>query len=140
MPQRGAQSGFTLIEIIIVVFILGMLAALVGPQLMGRAEWAKWQQARTQIEHLEQAVKVFKLDNGRLPTDAEGLQALVPPPPAHLPNYDPDGYLDGNTPKDPWKRPFVYETDGRRFTIVSYGADGTPGGEGYDADIDNWSS
>lgn len=140
MPKRAAEAGFTLIEIIVVVFILGLLAALVAPQILSRAEWARVQAAKTQIEQLEQAIKVFKLDNGRLPTGAEGLLALVPPPPADLPNYDPDGYLDGGTPKDPWKRPFVYETDGRRFTIVSYGSDGTPGGEGYDADIDNWSS
>ena len=140
MPERHTHSGFTLIEIVVVVFILGLLVALVAPQIMNRAEWAKVHTAKTQIKHLEQAVKVFKLDNGRLPTSAEGLQALVPPPPADLPNYDRDGYLDAATPEDPWRRPYVYLTDGRRFSIMSYGADGVSGGDGYDADISNQSS
>ncbi len=118
----------------VVVFIIGLLVAIVAPQLMSHPNRAMVKTAKMQIKSFDQAVRTFRLDNGRYPTSAEGLAALRPPPPADLPRYDPEGYIDG-LPVDPWGRPYDYRSDGRNFEIVSFGGDGVPGGEGYDADL-----
>jgi general secretion pathway protein G len=144
-PNRGGRlrdrGGFTLIEIMVVIVILGLLAALVVPKLIGRTEEAKKTQARVQIRSVEQALELFKLDNGFFPTTDQGLGALVRlPDTGRAPkNYRKGGYLD-RLPKDPWGNPYVYVSPGSHgdYDISSYGADGAPGGEGEDADINSW--
>ena len=135
------RAGFTLIEIMVVIVILGLLAALVVPKLIGRTEEAKKTQARVQIRSIEQALELFKLDNGFFPTTDQGLEALVRMPDAgRTPkNYRKGGYLD-RVPKDPWGNAYVYVCPGDHgdYDISSYGADGTQGGEGEDADINSW--
>jgi general secretion pathway protein G len=135
------RAGYTLIEIMVVIVILGLLAALVVPKLIGRTEEAKKTQARVQIKNIEQALGLFKLDNGFYPDTGQGLEALVRIPEAgRIPkNYKKDAYLD-RVPKDPWGEPYVYVSPGTRgdYEISSYGADGVAGGEGEDADINSW--
>ena len=135
------RAGFTLIEIMVVIVILGLLAALVVPKLIGRTEEAKKTQARVQIRSVEQALELFKLDNGFFPTTEQGLEALVRMPESgRTPkNYRKGGYLD-RLPKDPWGNAYVYVSPGSHgdYDISSYGADGAPGGEGEDADINSW--
>ncbi|MGE5248182.1 MAG: type II secretion system major pseudopilin GspG [Verrucomicrobiota bacterium] len=135
------RAGFTLIEIMVVIVILGLLAALVVPKLIGRTEEAKKTQARVQIKHIQQALELFKLDNGFFPTTDQGLEALVRVPEAgRIPkNYRKGGYID-RVPKDPWANPYVYVSPGTHgdYDISSYGADGVAGGEGEDADINSW--
>ena len=135
------RSGFTLIEIMVVIVILGLLAALVVPKLIGRTEEAKKTQARVQIRNIEQALGLFKLDNGFYPATDQGIEALIKiPDVGRIPkNYRKDGYLD-RLPKDPWGNPYVYVSPGtnRDYEISSYGADGAQGGEGEDADINSW--
>ena len=135
------RAGFTLIEIMVVIVILGLLAALVVPKLIGRTEEAKKTQTRVQIKSLQQALELFKLDNGFYPSTDQGLDALVRMPEGgRIPkNYRKGGYID-RTPKDPWGNPYVYVSPGQRgdYDISSYGADGVQGGEGEDADINNW--
>ncbi len=137
---RG-KGGFTLIEIMVVIVILGLLAALVVPKLIGRTEEAKKTQSRVQIKHLQQALELFKLDNGFFPTTDQGLEALVRVPEGgRVPkNYRKGGYLD-RVPKDPWGNAYVYVCPGTHgdYDISSYGADNAPGGEGEDADINSW--
>ncbi len=134
-PPLSSRAGFTLIEIMVVVFILGLLVALVAPQVIGQGERAKREAATIQLKQFEEAVALFKLQTGRYPTNSEGLNALVPPGPPDVKDFDPDGYMK-EIPLDPWKNPYVYRADGRRFTITSYGADGQPGGEARAADIE----
>jgi general secretion pathway protein G len=135
------QAGFTLIEIMVVIVILGLLAALVVPKLIGRTEEAKRTQARVQIKHLQQALELFKLDNGFFPTTDQGLEALVHAPEGgRVPkNYRKGGYMD-RVPKDAWGNAYVYVSPGTHgdYDISSYGADDAPGGEGEDADINSW--
>ena len=135
------RSGFTLIEIMVVIVILGLLAALVVPKLIGRTEEAKKTQSRVQIKNIEQALGLFKLDNGFYPTTDQGIEALVKIPDAgRIPkNYRKDGYLD-RVPKDPWGNPYVFVMPGEHgeYDLLSYGKDGSPGGEGDAADIANW--
>jgi general secretion pathway protein G len=135
------RAGFTLIEIMVVIVILGLLAALVVPKLIGRTEEAKKTQSRVQIKHLEQALELFKLDNGFFPTTDQGLEALVRVPEAgRVPkNYRKGGYMD-RVPKDPWGNGYVYISPGTHgdYDISSYGADGVAGGEGEDGDINSW--
>ena len=135
------RAGFTLIEIMVVIVILGLLAALVVPKLIGRTEEAKKTQARVQIKHIEQALELFKLDNGFFPGTDQGLEALVRVPEAgRIPkNYRKGGYLD-RVPKDPWANAYVYVSPGTHgdYDISSYGADGVAGGDGEDADINSW--
>ncbi len=137
------SKGFTLLEILVVVFILGILAAIVAPKIMGRTDDAKVAEAKVQVKDFETALKLYKLDNGSYPTTEQGLQALIDPPTAgDLPkHYRPGGYLEQKkVPLDPWGNPFVYICPGQHgdYDLSSLGADGKPGGEGYDADIDNW--
>ena len=121
------QDGFTLIEIMVVVGIIALLTALVAPTLMSRFAVAKEQTARAQVSTLAQSVRTFQLDTGRLPSAAEGLRVLIPPPPTSVRHYNADGYLDDVAlPLDPWDNEYDYRVEGTRFTIVSYGADGVP--------------
>lgn len=136
-PVFIKRRGFTLIEIMVVVVIIGLLSALVGPRLIGQSEDAKIKTTRTQIAQLEQTLGLFHLDNGFYPTTGQGLAALVnmpsfPPEPI---NYKKNGYMK-KVPKDAWGREFIYECPGEQgdFDIISYGADGTEGGE----DITNY--
>ena len=134
-------SGFTLIEIMVVVVIMGILAALVVPKLMGRTDDARIIAAKQDIATVMQALKLYKLDNQRYPTTEQGLQALIAKPttgPA-ADGWKSDGYLD-KLPKDPWGNPYQYLSPGIRgeIDIVSLGGDGQPGGTGNDADIGSW--
>ena len=139
---RG-NRGFSLIELMVVVIILGILAMYIGPKLMGRTEQAKEVQTRVQIEGLETALKLYKLDNGVYPTTEQGLQALVERPETQnvLQNWRKGGYLEkGKVPKDPWGNEFIYLSPGIQgdYDITSYGADGVPGGEDENKDINSW--
>lgn len=136
-------AGFTLLELMVVIVILGLLAALVVPKLIGRTEEAKRTQARLQIKNVEQALQLFKLDNGFYPATEQGIEALVRAPEiGRIPkNYRKGGYLD-RVPKDPWGNNYVYISPGSQgdYDITSYGADEVPGGDGEDADINSWDS
>jgi general secretion pathway protein G len=141
-PFRAAFTrGFTLIEIMVVVVIMGILAALVVPKLMGRTDDARIIAARQDIATLMQGLKLYKLDNQRYPTTEQGLQALVSKPttgPAAN-GWKTGGYID-KVPLDPWKNPYQYLSPGIKgeIDIFSLGADGQPGGAGNDADIGSW--
>jgi general secretion pathway protein G len=136
------QNGFTLIEIMVVVVILGILAALVVPKIMGRPDEARVVAARQDIATLMQALKLYKLDNIAYPSTEQGLQALVVKPGSAPipPNWKSGGYID-RLPKDPWGHEFQYLNPGLHgeIDVFSLGADGAPGGEGNDADIGSWS-
>lgn len=136
------QRGFTLIEIMVVVVILGILAALVVPKVMSRPDEARIVAAKQDIQALGQALKLYRLDNQRYPTSEQGLQALVQKPTtAPLPpNWKTGGYLD-RLPQDPWRHDYLYLNPGLHgeIDVFSYGADGASGGEGNDADIGSWS-
>ncbi len=137
------SRGFTLIEIMVVIIILGILAVYIGPKIMGRPGQAKQVKAKVDISALESALKLYKLDNGRYPATEQGLQALVEKPETgNVPKkWKEGGYLDkGKVPKDPWGNEFVYISPGVHgdYDVISYGADGVPGGEGEDKDINNW--
>lgn len=136
------SRGFTLIEIMVVVVIMGVLAALVVPRLMGRTDDARILAAKQDIATLMQALKLYRLDNQRYPTNEQGLQALVTKPSGgpSPPNWKAGGYLD-RLNKDPWGNPYQYQSPGSHgeVDVYSYGADGKPGGAGNDADIGSWS-
>lgn len=136
--SRTDQAGFTLIEIMVVVFILGLLITMVAPRILGRTDDARQTMAATNIKKIEQALHMYKLDNGFYPTTDQGLEALVAPPTSGLipKRWNPDGYLS-KVPLDPWDSPFIFQSDGGNYVIFSYGADGTEGGEGPAADIDS---
>jgi general secretion pathway protein G len=141
--QLKDNRGFTLIELMVVIIILGVLAIYVGPKIMGRPEEAKQVKARVDISALETALKMYKLDNGIYPTTDQGLQALVEKPETgNVPRKWKDGgYLEkSKVPKDPWGNDFVYLSPGAHgdFDIISYGSDGVPGGEGQNKDINSW--
>jgi len=138
MRRLFARAGFTLIEIMVVVFILGLLVTLVAPKIIGRTDEARRVKAMADIKGIEEALHLFKLDNGFYPTTDQGIQALVTRP-SNARNYNPDGYLD-KLPIDPWGNPYVYFSDGQDFFVKSYGADGQEGGEGKNADIDSRTS
>jgi general secretion pathway protein G len=138
---RAAARGFTLIEIMVVVVIMGILAALVVPKLMGRTDDARILAAKQDIATVMQALKLYKLDNQRYPTTEQGLQALIAKPtngPAAN-GWKSGGYID-KLPKDPWGNPYQFLSPGVKgeVDIFSLGADGQPGGTGNDADIGSW--
>ena len=135
--------GFTLIELMVVMVILGILASMIVPRIMDRPEEARRTKAAVDIQALEQALQMYKLDNGQYPTTEQGLQALVEAPSVGrlAKRWRKGGYLDkSRVPKDPWDNDFVYISPGLHgdYDLISYGADGEPGGEGPDADINNW--
>jgi general secretion pathway protein G len=139
MPGRRRQAGFTLIEIMVVMVIIGLLMALVGPNLIGRSEKAKVQAAAMQIERLGTVLDTFRLDVGRYPTTQEGLQVLVQRP-MGVDRWD-GPYLNKGIPKDPWDRPYIYRSPGeagRPYDLYSLGADGAPGGTDNNRDITSW--
>jgi general secretion pathway protein G len=141
MHRAASRSGFTLIEIMVVVVILAILAALIVPKVMSRPDEARVVAAQQDIGALTQALKLYRLDNLRYPTTEQGLAALVARPSlAPVPaNWKPGGYLE-RLPKDPWGNPYQYLSPGLRgeIDVFSYGADGVAGGEGIDADIGSW--
>lgn len=136
-PQRR-QRGFTLMELLVVLAILGLLMSLVGPQVLNQLGGAKTKTAGIQIKDLEQALEMYKLDVGRFPSTNEGLEALVNKPGSAAGWNGP--YLKGDVPLDPWNREYHYKYPGERgeLDIYTYGQNGTPGGEGEDQDVGNW--
>lgn len=130
-------QGFTLVELIVVMVILGMLAALVAPKFFGKIGKGKQSAVKTQIELLGQALDTFRLDTGRYPTTGEGLEGLLTDPGVN--NWD-GPYLKKAVPNDPWGRSYHYESPGNHgdYDLYSYGADGSPGGEGESKDINSW--
>jgi len=145
MQRKNNERGFTLIELMVVIVILGILAGLIVPRIMGRPDEARRAKARIQIESLETALKLYKLDNGNYPTTEQGLQALVEAPAvgSQAKNWRQGGYLEkGKVPKDPWDNDFVYLSPGMHgdYDLSSRGADGEPDGEGKNKDINSWDS
>jgi general secretion pathway protein G len=137
--KRRRQSGFTLIELMVVLAIIGVLAAMIVPNVLGRADDARITAARTDVGNLMQALKLYKLDNQRFPSSTQGLNALILKPTTEpLPgNWKP--YLD-KLPNDPWGRPYQYMNPGIKgeVDVLSFGADGQAGGEGNNADVGSW--
>ncbi|MFQ5894272.1 MAG: type II secretion system major pseudopilin GspG [Nitrospinota bacterium] len=140
---RGT-AGFTLIELMVVIIILGLLVAIIGFRMLGRTEEARRTAAILQTRNFISALQLYRLDNGAYPTTEQGLEALVREPTTG-PNprkWAPGGYLEGGrVPPDPWGNPYIYlspGSDGREYEIKSLGADGQEGGEGNDADIESW--
>ena len=140
--KKSYQAGFTLIEIMIVIVIMGIMASLIVPKIMGRPDEARIMASKQDIASILQALKLYKLDNQRLPSTEQGLQALVTKPssPPMPNNWKADGYLD-KLPKDPWGNPYQYLSPGLHgdIDVFSFGSDGAIGGEGNDADIGSWS-
>jgi general secretion pathway protein G len=141
--KKNSQAGFTLIELMVVIIILGVLAGMIIPRAMGRPDEARQAKAKIQIESFESALKLYKLDNGNYPATEQGLKALVEAPTAgNLPkNWRQGGYLEkGKVPKDPWGNEFIYVSPGSHgdFDLSCLGKDGEAGGEGVDKDINNW--
>jgi general secretion pathway protein G len=142
VSMRNRQSGFTLIEIMVVVVILAVLGALVVPKILENVDKARVTRAASDIRAIETALDLYRLDNFKYPTSEQGLQALVKQPAdPSITNYRSEGYLPA-LPKDPWGQPYNYVSpgaDGRPYEITTYGKDGKPGGDGYDADISSTS-
>lgn len=141
LRRERSEGGFTLIEIMVVVVILGILAAMVAPKILSRPDQAKGTVARSDIETISQALELFRLDNGFYPTLDQGLEALVrqPSSPPEAKSWNPEGYLK-KIPVDPWGNPYMYLQPGKhgKFDLYSLGANGREGGEGQDAEIGNW--
>ena len=141
--KRLGSQGFTLIEIMVVLVILGILAGLIVPRIMGRPDEARRMKAKIQIQSFETALQLYKLDTGNYPTTEQGLQALVEPPATGelARSWREGGYLEkGQVPMDPWGNDYVYLSPGTHddFDLMCYGADGTAGGDGKNADINSW--
>ena len=136
--NKRQQAGFTLMELLVVLAILGLLMSLVGPQVLNQLGGAKTKTAGIQIKDLEQALEMYKLDVGRFPSTSEGLSALVNKP-GNASGWN-GPYLKSDVPMDPWNREYHYKYPGEKgeVDIYSYGANGSPGGEGEDADVGNW--
>ena len=137
------NRGFTLIEIMVVIVILALLAALVAPKLIGRSDDAKIADAKVQIRNIETGLKLYKMDSGIYPTTEQGLQSLIEKPTVgQIPNnWRTGGYLESKSiPKDPWKNDYFYLSPGEHgdYDLCTYGADGVKGGEGNNADICSW--
>jgi general secretion pathway protein G len=145
LVRRARRThGFTLIELMVVIAILGILAALIVPRFVGFTDDAKVSAARQDVASIMQALKIYRIDNGMYPTTEQGLRALIARPTTEpIPsNWRQGGYLErSSVPVDPWKREYKYLNPGLRgeIDVFSYGRDGQPGGEGYDADIGSWS-
>jgi general secretion pathway protein G len=137
--QLRRTRGFTLIEVMVVIVILGVLAALVVPRVMSRPDEARVVAAKQDIASLMQALKLYKLDNRRYPTTEQGLRALVERPAAAPAPDNWKSYLE-RLPNDPWGTPYQYLNPGLQgeVDVMSLGADGRPGGEGFDADVGSW--
>ena len=142
--RRAADMrGFTLIELMVVIVILGILAGMIVPRIMDRPEEARRTKAGVDVGAIGQALKLYKLDNGKYPTTEQGLTALVEPPAVGslAKKWRDGGYLDKKSvPKDPWDNDYIYISPGLHgdFDLMSYGSDGEPGGEGENADINSW--
>jgi len=136
--NRRRSAGFTLMELLVVLAILGLLMSLVGPQVLRQLGGAKTKTALIQIRDLEQALEMYKLDVGRYPNNAQGLEALVRNPGGVAGWNGP--YLKSDVPNDPWNQPYHYKYPGDRgeLDIYTYGQNGAPGGDGEDADVGNW--
>jgi general secretion pathway protein G len=138
---QGRARGFTLIEIMVVVIIIGLLAAVIVPQVISKVDEARVAKAKQDIQSLETALTMFRLDNSKYPTTEQGLAALVTQPTdPSIKHWRPGGYLQ-RVSKDPWGNDYQYVypgTHGKEYDLFSLGADGAPGGEGIDADIGNW--
>ena len=138
-PAR--RHGFTLIEVMVVIVILGILAALVVPRVLSRPDEARVVAAKQDLAVIGQALKLYRLDNLRYPSAEQGLGALTVKPESEPlpPNWKPGGYLE-RLPKDPWGNAYVYVNPGLHgeIDVLTYGADGKPGGDGFDADIGSW--
>ncbi|MCB1702155.1 MAG: type II secretion system major pseudopilin GspG [Pseudomonadales bacterium] len=134
----GRQRGFTLMELLVVLAILGLLMSLVGPRVLNQLGGAKSKTAGIQVRDLEQSLEMYKLDVGRFPSNEEGLSALVTKPGSATGWNGP--YLKSDVPLDPWNREYLYKYPGEHgeLDIYSYGQDGQPGGEGEDSDVGNW--
>jgi general secretion pathway protein G len=139
MPRRLRVQGFTLIELMVVLVIIGVLAALIVPNVLDRADDARVTAARTDVNNLMQALKLYRLDNQRYPAADQGLESLVRKPTTGTipPNWRP--YLE-KLPNDPWGRPYQFVNPGVKgeIDVFSFGADGQPGGEGTNADVGSW--
>lgn len=138
--RRNRQRGFTLIEIMVVVIIIGILAAIVAPSVIGRVDDAQIIKAHAEISNIGSALKFYRLDNFAYPSTEQGIEALVTKPnDPNVKNWNPGGYLD-RLPKDPWGNPYLYLHPGNNgvFDVYTLGRDGRPGGDGMDADIGNW--
>ncbi len=135
--RAGYSEGFTLIEIMVVILILGLLATIVVQSLRGATDKAKRTKAEADISEIKTALDRYYLDNGSYPTTDQGLQALVSAPSSgNIPtNYEQGGYIE-QVPADPWGHPYFYQSDGNSYVLKSFGADGVEGGEGKNADID----
>lgn len=140
MAKHGNKNrkGFTMVELMAVIVILGMLAALVVRNFMGQTDKARVITTKANLKKLHSAVIQFKMDTGQYPTEEEGLNVLIEQP-SDLEGYEPGGYLETTeVPKDAWNNEFVYQRypeSGKPFVVISYGADGEPGGEDYDKDL-----
>ena len=136
--NRKHQAGFTLIEIMVVVVIIGILAALVVPKVMGRPDQAKVTVARGDLKAIASALEMYRLDNRRYPDTQLGLEALVQRPASGADNWNAEGYLP-KVPVDPWGNPYLYLAPGSKgaYDLWSYGADGREGGDALDADLDS---
>ena len=132
------DPGFTLIEILVVVFIIGLLATIVSVNVIGQTDTARVTKAKADLKEIEQGLHLYKLDNGIYPTTDQGLRALVQKPSGgpQPRKYNPEGYVQ-KIPEDPWGNPYVYLSDGQNFVLRCLGADGEQGGEGKNADIDS---
>ena len=142
--RKSAQRGFTLIEIMVVVVIIGVLGAIVVPQFMSRPDQAKVTAARTDIQAISTALEMYRLDTFNYPSTQQGLEALVTRPTGTplARNWNPQGYLK-SLPVDPWGTPYQYLNPGTHsagYDLFSFGADGVQGGEGFATDIGNWSN
>ena len=139
IAARPLNRGFTLIELMVVLLIIGVLAALVVPNVLDRADDARVTAAKTDVTNLMQALKLYRLDNQRYPTAEQGLQALLTKPTTSPVPNNWKTYLD-QLPKDPWGQPYVYLNPGIKgeVDVMSYGADGQTGGDGNNADIGSW--
>ncbi|NLA75781.1 MAG: type II secretion system major pseudopilin GspG [Deltaproteobacteria bacterium] len=141
LNKENKERGFSLIEVMVVIVILGILASIVGVNVIGNIDESKRVKAKTQIETFRTALDLYRLDNGSYPTTEQGLSALVSPPTVgRLPRKWREGGYIARIPKDPWQNDYVYLSPGDHgdFDIISYGNDNEPGGEGKDADVSSW--